>query len=107
MAAAPLPARVGHRGLTGQREGDLSLGVDVIDADLDRLTNEARVSIDPARRQELYRSAERLVGEDCPLIPLYHDRSYAAANPKVQGLRLHQTPPTVRFDQLWLDSAES
>ena len=42
---------------------------------------------------------------DCPLIPLYHDKSYAAANPRVQGLRMHQTPPTVRFDQLWLDSA--
>ena len=75
--------------------------------DLDRLTNEARVSIDPARRQELYRSAERLLGEDCPLIPLYHDKSYAAASPRVQGLRLHQTPPTVRFDQLWLDSADT
>lgn len=82
-------------------------GLGYQNADLDRLTNEARVSIDPARRQELYRSAERLLGEDCPLIPLYHDRSYAAANPKVQGLRLHQTPPTVRFDQLWLDSADA
>jgi oligopeptide transport system substrate-binding protein len=82
-------------------------GLGYQNADLDRLTNEARVSIDPARRQELYRSAERLLGEDCPLIPLYHDRSYAAANPRVQGLRLHQTPPTVRFDQLWLDSADA
>ncbi|HXX32159.1 MAG TPA: hypothetical protein VEJ89_15765, partial [Myxococcaceae bacterium] len=71
------------------------------------LTDEARVSIDPARRQELYRSAERLVAADCPLIPLYHDRSYAAASSRVQGLRMHQTPPTVRFDQLWLDSAEA
>jgi ABC-type transport system substrate-binding protein/methyl-accepting chemotaxis protein len=82
-------------------------GLGYQNADLDRLTNEARVSIDPARRQELYRNAERLMGEDCPLIPLYHDRSYAAASPRVQGLRLHRTPPTVRFDQLWLDSAEA
>ena len=82
-------------------------GFGYLNAELDRLTDEARVSIDPARRQELYRSAERLVAADCPLIPLYHDRSYAAASSRVQGLRMHQTPPTVRFDQLWLDSAEA
>ncbi|XXF77178.1 ABC transporter substrate-binding protein [Myxococcaceae bacterium GXIMD 01537] len=71
--------------------------------ELDRLTAEARVSIDPERRVQLYRRAEELLREDCPLIPLYHDRIYAAASPRVQSLRLHQTPPQVRFEDLWVD----
>jgi ABC-type oligopeptide transport system substrate-binding subunit len=76
-------------------------------AELDRLTTEARVSIDPEWRMSLYRSAERIVGEECPAVPLYHERIYAAASPRVQGLRLHPTPPQVRFDELWLDGAEA
>ncbi len=71
--------------------------------ELDRLTAEARVSIDPALRQALYLRAERVVQEDCPLVPLYHKRIWAAATPGVQGLRLHQTPPQIRFENLWLD----
>jgi len=75
-------------------------------AELDALTTEARVSIDPELRMSLYRAAERIVTQQCPVIPLYHERIYAAASARVQGLRLHSTPPQVRFDELWLDSAE-
>ena len=82
-------------------------GVGFRSAELDRLTTEARVSIDPELRMALYRSAERIVTQECPVIPLYHERIYAAASPRVQGLRLHSTPPQVRFDELWLDSAEA
>ncbi|SEM27805.1 ABC-type transport system, substrate-binding protein [Stigmatella aurantiaca] len=71
---------------------------------LDRLTSEARVSIDPDLRHQLYLRAEALFDQDCPLIPLYHDRIYAVASAPVQGLRLHMTPPQVRFEDLWLDS---
>ncbi|RKH42854.1 ABC transporter substrate-binding protein [Corallococcus llansteffanensis] len=73
--------------------------------ELDRLTAEARVSIDPELRSQLYRRAEMLAREDCPLIPLYHDRTHAAAVASVQNLRLHQTPPQVRFEDLWVDPA--
>ncbi|MBZ4416296.1 ABC transporter substrate-binding protein [Myxococcus sp. RHSTA-1-4] len=71
--------------------------------ELDRITAEARVSIDPGLRHQLYLRAEKLFHEDCPLIPLYHERIHAAASPTVQGLRLHQTPPQVRFEDLWVD----
>jgi ABC-type oligopeptide transport system substrate-binding subunit len=71
--------------------------------ELDRITAEARVSIDPELRHQLYRRAEHIFREDCPLIPLYHDRIHAAATPTIQGLRLHQTPPQVRFEDLWVD----
>nr|WP_245772306.1 ABC transporter substrate-binding protein [Myxococcus fulvus] len=71
--------------------------------ELDRITSEARVSIDPELRQQLYVRAEHLFRDDCPLIPLYHERVHAAASAAVQGLRLHQTPPQVRFETLWVD----
>ncbi|MFZ5471827.1 MAG: ABC transporter substrate-binding protein [Myxococcota bacterium] len=71
--------------------------------EVDRLTSEARVSIDPEQRQALYRRAERVHHQDCVLVPLYHERIYAAFSPAVQGLRLHLTPPQVRFEALWVD----
>ncbi len=70
--------------------------------ELDRLTNEARVTIDRGLRETLYRKSEALVREDCIVVPLYHERFHAAASPDVQGLRLHQTPPQVRFEEIWL-----
>jgi ABC-type oligopeptide transport system substrate-binding subunit len=73
-------------------------------ADLDQLTAEARVSIDPELRNQLYRKAERIMYQDCPLIPLYHERVFAAAAAAVQGLRLHLTPPQIRYETIWLDS---
>ncbi len=79
-------------------------GVGYQNAEFDRLTDEARVSIDPGLREQLYRKAESLVREDCVLVPLYHERFHAAASHDVQGLRLHQTPPQVRFEEIWLAS---
>jgi ABC-type transport system substrate-binding protein len=79
-------------------------GVGYKNAEFDRLTDEARVSIDPGLREQLYRKAESLVREDCVLVPLYHERFHAAASPEVQGLRLHQTPPQVRFEEIWIAS---
>jgi len=78
-------------------------GIGYRNAELDALTAEARVSIDPENRTNLYRKAERILQSDCALIPLYHERVYAAASPLVQGLRLHQTPPQIRFEYLWMD----
>ncbi|NVJ20983.1 MULTISPECIES: ABC transporter substrate-binding protein [Myxococcus] len=75
--------------------------------ELDRITAEARVSIDPGLRQQLYVRAEHLFRDDCPLIPLYHERVHAAASSTVQGLRLHQTPPQVRYEDLWVDPNSS
>jgi methyl-accepting chemotaxis protein/ABC-type transport system substrate-binding protein len=69
--------------------------------EFDRLTDEARVSIDRGLREQLYRKAENLVREDCMLVPLYHERFHAAASQTLQGVRLHQTPPQVRFEEIW------
>jgi methyl-accepting chemotaxis protein/ABC-type transport system substrate-binding protein len=89
-----------HLLLNSKAQGYYGLGYR--NPEFDRLTDEARVSIDPGLREQLYRKAELLVREDCVLVPLYHERFHAAASPWVQGLRLHQTPPQVRFEDLWL-----
>jgi ABC-type transport system substrate-binding protein len=73
--------------------------------DFDRLTDEARVSIDRGLREHLYQQAEVIVREDCVVVPLYHERFHAAASQAMQGVRLHQTPPQVRFEELWLVSS--
>ena len=75
-------------------------------AELDKLTEEARVTIDPEKRKRLYRQAERCAHDDCAIIPLFHLRVHAASSGRVQGLRMHQTPPQVRFEDLWLEQSE-
>jgi len=82
-------------------------GVGYRNVEFDRLTDQARVTIDPGLREQLYRKAEIIVREDCVLVPLYHERFHAIGSSEVQGLRLHQTPPQVRFEQLWLAQASS
>jgi oligopeptide transport system substrate-binding protein len=77
-------------------------GLGYQNAELDRLTDEARVAIDPGLREQLYRKVEHLVREDCVLVPLYHERFHAISTASVQGLRLHQTPPQVRYEELWI-----
>lgn len=69
--------------------------------EFDRLTDEARASIDRGLREQLYRKAETIVRDDCVVVPLYHERFHAVATPALQGLRLHQTPPQVRFEEVW------
>ncbi|WPB75109.1 ABC transporter substrate-binding protein [Archangium violaceum] len=79
--------------------------LDYRNGELDTLTAEARVTIDPEQRKQFYRRAEKLAYEDCAIIPLFHPRVHAAASGRVQGLRLHQTPPQVRYEELWLDNS--
>jgi oligopeptide transport system substrate-binding protein len=86
--------------LNSDAQGIYSLGYR--STEFDRLTDEARISFDPGLRESLYRKAEGLVREDCPVVPLYHERFFVASSGAVQGLRLHQTPPQVRFEEVWL-----
>ncbi|MFL5354843.1 ABC transporter substrate-binding protein [Archangium sp.] len=101
LADYPDPDNFLHFHLNSKAQTVYSLGYR--NAELDKLTAEARVTIDPERRKQLYRLAERIAHDDCPIIPIFHHRVYAAATGRVQGLRLHQTPPQVRYEDLWLD----
>ncbi|MGO0122414.1 ABC transporter substrate-binding protein [Desulfothermobacter acidiphilus] len=54
----------------------------------DRLVEQAAAELDPARRKELYDRLQRLVAEEVPLCPLYHDLCLYATRKEVQGLTL-------------------
>ena len=54
-------------------------------ADVDALLESARAKLDPERRTELYRQAERMIINDAPWIPLTHAVSYTLAKPHVRG----------------------
>jgi ABC-type transport system substrate-binding protein len=101
IADYPDPDNFLHFHLNSNAQPVYSLGYR--NEELDRLTAEARISIDPERRKQLYQRAEQLAHEDSPIIPLFHPRVHAAASGRLQGLRLHQTTPQVRFEELWLD----
>ncbi|HEX8438558.1 ABC transporter substrate-binding protein, partial [Archangium sp.] len=103
IADFPDPDNFLHFHLNSKAQTVYSLGYR--NAELDKLTTEARVTIDPEQRKQLYLRAEKIAYEDCPIIPLFHLRVHSAANGRVQGLRLHQTPPQVRFEDLWMDKA--
>ncbi|MER3485370.1 MAG: hypothetical protein C4345_04725, partial [Chloroflexota bacterium] len=57
---------------------------------------------DPAKRLELYRSAQQILLDDHVVIPLYFDVSYTLAKPWVKGLAV--TPLGIlSLERVWLE----
>jgi methyl-accepting chemotaxis protein/ABC-type transport system substrate-binding protein len=73
--------------------------------EVDKLTLQARATIDPEHRAACYRRVERLVYDEVPLVPLYHSRQLVAFGSRLQGLRLYSTPPMVRPAEIWLEES--
>jgi len=69
---------------------------------LDRLLDDARQELDPDKRAELYRRAERILYDDSPWIWDYHRQWTEVTQPYVQGYEPH---PIWRRDytSAWLD----
>ncbi len=70
---------------------------------LDKLFQEAEVERSRARRVELFRKMEKILGEDLPAIPLYSEERRIAVQPYVRGLKV----PALGFDyvdakDIWL-----
>jgi peptide/nickel transport system substrate-binding protein len=57
-------------------------------AELDRVTELGRHTLDPAARKPLYAVAQRLVARDLPIIPLWHEDNVALFNVGVTGYQL-------------------
>ncbi|HTD46071.1 MAG TPA: peptide ABC transporter substrate-binding protein [bacterium] len=57
-------------------------------AEFDSLIRKGAGEADPAKRRQLYESAEKILNTDLPAIPLYHLGVIIAVKPWVQGLRL-------------------
>ncbi|MFQ5595586.1 MAG: ABC transporter substrate-binding protein, partial [Anaerolineae bacterium] len=71
-------------------------------SDVDRLLEAARVEQDADKRMQLYQEIERMVVEDAPWIPLFHNAEYWLTKPYVQGMVY---PPAVvpRLKYIWLE----
>jgi ABC-type transport system substrate-binding protein len=71
-------------------------------AEVDRLLDEARIEIDPAKRMTIYQRVAAILFEDCPWIFHYHPRSYEVRQPYVMDYVPH---PVWRrtYRDTWLD----
>ena len=59
--------------------------------EMDRLLRAALVEPDDAKREALYRRADRLAQEDLPYLPLWHNNTVAIVSKRFAGFRLHPT----------------
>ncbi len=74
-----------------------------LNAELDAVTDQARRTIDPDLRTQLYQKAEEILREDPPLVPLYYERLNAIARRNIGGLRLYSMAPALRAEEIWLN----
>lgn len=59
-----------------------------INPEVDRLTEEGRRTLDPARRRRIYQRVQAIVAEDLPMLPLWHPMNVVVTASRVQGFRL-------------------
>jgi peptide/nickel transport system substrate-binding protein len=71
-------------------------------AAFDKVVNEARATIEEAKRRELYAEAQRLMNAEVPsIIPAFFDLLSARRN-HVEGYALHPRGAVFRLDHVWL-----
>ena len=63
-------------------------------AEVDRLTLAGRNELDRDKRKAIYAQVQRIVAEDLPIIPLWHEDNVALSNVDVQGYTI---VPNARF----------
>lgn len=56
-----------------------------INSDVDRLTTQGREELDRERRKRIYAEVQRLVAQDVPIVPLWHEHNVVLSNVDVQG----------------------
>ncbi len=76
-------------------------------AEVDRLLQRGRTELDPVRRADIYREAERRILADVPVIPLLHFWIEQAYQPYVKGVEVSALgAPYVSMRKVWLSRAE-
>jgi peptide/nickel transport system substrate-binding protein len=58
-------------------------------AEADRLIEEARITLDPVRRNDLYHRFQRILHEEQPYTFLWAGESLRLVSPRIRGVRLH------------------
>ncbi|MEZ4401798.1 MAG: ABC transporter substrate-binding protein [Kofleriaceae bacterium] len=65
--------------------------------EVDRLLEAGRRELDPARRVELYAQAQRILDDELPIVPLWHEDNVAIVN---RGLEGYHVLPNARWSAL-------
>ncbi len=66
-----------------------------------KLMQEGKQTIDQAKRAEIYKKAEQLMYDECPVIPIAHSTVMWPASKKVMNFKLHPTGG-VHLRSVWL-----
>ncbi|HEX2691720.1 MAG TPA: ABC transporter substrate-binding protein, partial [Kofleriaceae bacterium] len=56
--------------------------------EVDRLTRQGREELDRGKRTQIYAEVQRLVAEDVPIVPLWHEDNVVLTNASVEGYRM-------------------
>lgn len=78
-------------------------GVHYNSNETDALIEEARRTIDIERRSEIYRQLNHQTVRDAALVYLFHDRMFVLHRPRVRGVKIHLSPPPIRYDDVWIE----
>ena len=72
---------------------------------VDELLDRARLLMDPAARVALYKTAQRMIVNDAPMVFLFHEVRVSAFNTRVSGIDLNvQSFPVDRFSRIEIRS---
>lgn len=66
-----------------------------------KLMEDGRSTIDQSKRAEIYKKAQQIMYEECPVIPIAHSIVMNPASKKVMNFKLHPTAK-VRMKSVWL-----
>lgn len=59
-----------------------------INPEVDRLTTDGRHELDLGKRKQIYSAVQKIVANDVPIIPLWHEDNLVLSNTDVKGYRL-------------------
>ncbi|EKD22119.1 MAG: hypothetical protein ACD_87C00146G0001 [uncultured bacterium] len=66
-----------------------------------KLMQDGKATIDQNKRAEIYRKAQQLMYDECPVIPVAHSIVMNPSSKKVQNFKLHPTA-SIRMKSVWL-----
>jgi ABC-type transport system substrate-binding protein len=66
-----------------------------------KMMEEGRTTTDQNKRAEIYKKAQQLMFDECPVLPIAHSIVISPATKKVQNFKLHPTN-SVRMKSVWL-----
>jgi methyl-accepting chemotaxis protein/ABC-type oligopeptide transport system substrate-binding subunit len=72
-------------------------------AEMDAAIEEARRTIDIERRSEIYRELNHQTVRDAALLYLFHDRMFVLHRPRIRGVKIHLSPPPIRYHDVWIE----